>query len=176
MTTETSIDFKNRPIIIVMGVSGCGKSTIAKGISSKLNIPFIEGDDLHPASNVEKMSQSIPLNDDDRWPWLDLLGYALKDKQDGVVASCSALKRSYRERLNTAVGDSILFIYLDGSRETLLKRVQTREDHFMPTSLLDSQLETLEIPDHKELSVSISIENSIDEIIEESILKIKMLT
>lgn len=172
--------FNNGPIVIVMGVSGCGKSTIAKGVAEQLNLPFVEGDDLHPAANVKKMSEGTPLTDDDRWPWLDVLGTELKEssniEKNGVVASCSALKRVYRERLLNACGDPILYVYLDGSRETLLGRMQSREDHFMPSSLLDSQLALLEKPTDDELALTVSIENSVAEMVDEVLLKIKSMT
>ena len=171
MTTTLLNLSKNKPILVVMGVSGCGKTTIAKRLSSNLSIPFIEGDELHPASNIEKMKQSIPLTDIDRWPWLDRLGAALKTEHmktnQSVVASCSALKKSYRERLKNAANHPILFIYLEGSRATLLKRLHSREDHFMPSSLLDSQLDTLEYPEDDELSLTVSIENSIETMVNE---------
>lgn len=177
---ETPLYFKNGPFVIVMGVCGSGKTTIAKAIASKLELPFLEGDDYHPPSNVEKMSNAIELNDADRWPWLDLLGMALKKKNNsvksGVIASCSALKRSYRERLTGSSDALILFVFLGGSRQTLLNRMLSRKDHYMPSSLLDSQLDTLEKPENDELALTVSIEKSIDEIVEEVLLKITSMT
>jgi len=128
--------------VVVMGVSGCGKSTIGKLIASHCGAAFIDGDDLHPSENVTKMSQGIPLNDDDRWPWLDIVGQELRDRGACVIA-CSALKRSYRARILRLAPETV-FIHLHGSRETLQERLENREDHFMPTTLLDSQLSTLE--------------------------------
>ncbi|MEB8433551.1 gluconokinase [Cocleimonas sp. KMM 6892] len=173
----------NIPVIVVMGVSGCGKSTIGKALSTQLGLPFLEGDDFHPPENIEKMSNAIGLNDDDRWPWLDALGAAIhkkcnveKDKKKvvrkGVIVSCSALKHSYRQRLLNASGEQILFVYLDGSRDTLLLRIQSRTEHYMPASLLDSQLETLEKPTNDELAITVSIEQSVDKIVDEILDKI----
>lgn len=126
------------------------------------------------------MSEEIGLTDNDRWPWLDVLGVELKKNSQpesaGVVASCSALKLCYRERLSHACRDPVLFVYLDGSRETLLGRVQSRKDHFMSSSLLDSQLDTLEKPSEDELAITVSIENSVDEMVGEVLLKINSMT
>jgi carbohydrate kinase (thermoresistant glucokinase family) len=125
-----------------MGVSGCGKSTIGKLVAAKLGVKFIDGDDLHPQGNIEKMSQGIPLNDEDRKPWLETVARELNTLGSGVIA-CSALKRGYRERiLGLAPGST--FIHLSGSRELLESRLSKREGHFMPSTLLDSQLSTLE--------------------------------
>ena len=177
---ESPLYFKNGPVVVVMGVCGCGKSTIAKAVASQLQLPFLEGDDFHPASNIKKMSDAIGLSDEDRWPWLDILGAAIQKNSSaengGVIASCSALKRSYRERLSNASGVPILYVYLDGSRETLLKRLKSRRNHYMPSSLLDSQLDTLEKPENDELALTDSIEKSIDEIVEEVLLKITSMT
>src|SRR6478735_9235290 len=105
--------------IIVMGVSGCGKSSVGLKISEALGMQFVEGDQLHPASNVEKMSRGIPLTDDDRMPWLDLIGQTMRASLDGgqgVIVSCSALKRIYRDRLRNAVNNNLFFVYLSGSK------------------------------------------------------------
>ncbi|WP_299880088.1 gluconokinase [uncultured Cocleimonas sp.] len=175
---ESAHFFNNKPVVVAMGVCGCGKSTIAKKIASQLQLPFFEGDDFHPASNIEKMSNGIGLTDEDRWPWLDALGEAIRIKNNdnsGVILSCSALTRAYRERLSTSSGVPILYIYLHGSRETLLKRMNSRANHYMPSSLLDGQLDTLEIPEDDEIAFTVSIEKSISEIVKESILKINSM-
>ena len=127
---------------VVMGVSGCGKSSIGAGVAAALGARFIDGDDLHPPANIAKMSRGQPLNDDDRAPWLALVGQALA--QGNTVVACSALKRAYRDQIR-AQADTV-FLYLRGQRETLLARMAARPGHFMPTSLLDSQLATLEPP------------------------------
>lgn len=110
--------------IVVMGVSGSGKSTVAEAVAEKLGVAFIEGDKLHPKSNVDKMSEGIPLTDEDRWPWLDLIGAELRkgSESNGVVVSCSALKKIYRDRLRKATGGPLAFVYLDGSLELLSRR------------------------------------------------------
>ncbi|MCB1755294.1 MAG: gluconokinase [Gammaproteobacteria bacterium] len=148
--------------MIVMGVTGCGKSTVGAALAGRLNAPFLDADDYHPPANIEKMSQGIPLTDVDRWPWLDRLALELREKSrqkpDGIaVSACSALRRAYRERLIATAGAPILFIFLHGTREVIARRMQTRIDHFMPTTLLDSQLATLEPPAADENALSVDI-------------------
>jgi len=136
--------------IIVMGPSGCGKSTLGKVLAADLGWVFVEGDDLHPQANIHKMSAGIPLTDDDRQPFLHNVGKAIAQYQDtGVVAACSALKKSYRDLLRAYSPDAV-FVLPPSDRDTLLANMAVREDHFMPTSLVDSQLETLEIPGGEE--------------------------
>lgn len=163
--------------IIVMGVSGSGKTSIAERIASRLNCAFVEGDRLHPAANVIKMSQGIPLTDDDRWPWLDVIGAELAatrekaangnadENNGGVVATCSALKRTYRDRLRRAAGGSLDFVFLSGDPKVLEKRMGARTGHFMPASLLQSQLATLESPEGEEGVVTVDIDASLDVIV-----------
>ncbi|MBO9707319.1 MAG: gluconokinase [Caulobacter sp.] len=136
-----------------MGVSGSGKSTLGALLAGKLDCPFLEGDDFHEARAVAKMSAGCPLDDDDRWPWLDRLGAAVGDalaSRGLVVAACSALRRSYRERLRRAIGAPARFVLLDVSPDELVRRLSQRAGHYMPVSLLDSQLATLERPDADE--------------------------
>jgi len=133
-----------------MGVSGSGKSTLGALLADRLECPFLEGDDFHDARAVAKMSAGQPLDDDDRWPWLDRLGGAVGQavaSGGAVVAACSALRRSYRQRLRDAIGAPTRFVLLDASHEELLRRLTRRSGHYMPASLLDSQLATLERPD-----------------------------
>jgi gluconokinase len=132
--------------VIVMGVSGCGKSSMGEALAARLGLPYIEGDALHPAENVAKMSEGTPLTDEDRWPWLAHVGQSVSAPERGAIASCSSLKRVYRDLLRSEAGDGLIFVYLHGSRELLLSRMQHRPGHFMPASLLDSQLATLEPP------------------------------
>jgi len=135
-------------IIVLMGVCGCGKSTIGKKLARLLDSAFIEGDDLHPVSNTEKMTAGIALTDDDRWPWLETIGQraaSLAATTDNVVISCSALKRSYRDRLRSSHNE-MRFVYLAGSKPLLQTRMLERRQHFMPPGLLDSQLAILEPP------------------------------
>ena len=131
-----------------MGVSGSGKSTIGRAIAALSGTSYIEGDDLHPAANIEKMASGIPLEDDDRWPWLEEVGRILGacEGRHGAVATCSALRRSYRDVLRYTVGPGLRFVWLTGSRALLERRMGKRDGHFMPPGLLDSQLETLEEP------------------------------
>jgi gluconokinase len=145
--------------LIFMGVSGSGKSTIAAGVSEKLGLPMLEGDDLHPAANIAKMSAGIPLTDEDRWPWLRIIAAKIEGwRQGGTegIVTCSSLRRSYRDVLR-AGHDDVLFVYLKGSRALLLDRMQHRTRHFMPASLLDTQLATLEEPGADEAAVTIEI-------------------
>jgi gluconokinase len=131
--------------VIVMGVSGCGKTTFGEELADRLGQPFVEGDRLHPQANVAKMSAGIPLTDEDRWPWLDLVGTALAAKGD-AVGSCSALRRVYRDRLRRAAGPALRFVCLMLPRDELERRMRERSGHFMPPALLDSQLATFEPP------------------------------
>ena len=131
--------------VVVMGVSGCGKTNVGQALASQLSATFIEGDRLHPAANVAKMSAGTPLTDDDRWPWLDAVGAELR-QHPVAIASCSALKRKYRDRLRLAAGANLRFVFLSVDRLELERRMSARRDHFMPATLLDSQLATLEVP------------------------------
>ena len=134
--------------IVVMGVSGSGKSTVAEELARKLEFAFLEGDDFHPEGNKRKMAAGIALEDDDRWPWLDALSEAIVAARDnqGVVATCSALKRSYRDRIRAKVAPPLSFVFLSVAQEELARRLRSRRGHFMPAALLESQLNTLEIP------------------------------
>lgn len=135
--------------IIVMGVSGSGKSTLGPLLAGTFNCQFIEGDAFHGPDNVAKMSAGQPLQDEDRWPWLDRLGAALNlaVTKDGVgVAACSALKRRYRERLAQAIEAPLAFVFLRADRDELTRRLTNRPGHYMPASLIASQFETLEPP------------------------------
>ncbi|OHV82432.1 gluconokinase [Ensifer sp. LCM 4579] len=127
--------------IVVMGVSGCGKSTVGARLADRLGLPFVEGDALHPAENVEQMRNGFALDDDMRWPWLDRISHTIQQHAEGAVVSCSALKRTYRQRLSMA--NAVFFLHIEVAREILLERMSSRR-HFMPASLLDSQLATLE--------------------------------
>ena len=158
--------------IVVMGVSGCGKSSVGIALAETLGARFIDGDDLHPAANKAKMSAGIPLGDEDRRPWLDLVSKALAESAPagsaGTVVACSALKRSYRERI-LAGAPNTFFIHLDGSREILQQRLGNRTGHFMPATLLDSQLATLEPLAQDEPGAVIDIDQPISQIIGEAV-------
>jgi len=149
--------------LIVMGVSGCGKSTIGKALAVELGWKFYDADDFHPQANVEKMGRGVPLNDDDRAPWLESLRRMIQDSfqrvESGVLA-CSALKKKYRDVL--AVNSSVRFVYLRGDYETILKRMQARQ-HFMRPEMLKSQIDALEEPKG---AIVVDVEKSVEEIIE----------
>lgn len=131
--------------VVVMGVSGCGKTTVGIALAERLGARFVEGDRLHPQANVAKMQAGIPLDDTDRWPWLDAVAAVLA-KSGPIVASCSALKFSYRDRLRARSGVPLHFLHLMGDRAALARRMVYRPGHYMPVSLLDSQLAALEPP------------------------------
>lgn len=150
--------------IVVMGVSGCGKSSIGQALAKTLSARFIDGDDLHPPENVAKMSLGAPLNDDDRAPWLAKVGAALT--VDSTVVACSALKRKYRDQIRDIAAAEVVFLYLRGHRATLLERMAARPGHFMPASLLDSQLATLEEPGSDEKHLVADIELAPADIVE----------
>lgn len=136
-------------VICVMGVSGSGKSTLGQALAQRLDAQFLEGDAFHPDSNVEWMRAGNPLTDDMRWPWLTALGEAAKaeaDKGGNVVFACSALKKIYRDHLRGIIGE-MRFVCLAGAGEEILTRMRQRKNHYMPPSLLTSQLATLELPD-----------------------------
>lgn len=157
--------------MILMGVSGCGKSTIGKTLSTRLGWEFIEGDDLHPKDNIEEMASGDPLEDEDRVPWLHTINRLLLEKQDegeSVIISCSALKGWYREILRRDV-DNLIFVYLHGEYETILQRMQERGAHFMKADMLRSQFDDLEPPDASRailVSIEQPVEKTVDDILQ----------
>ncbi len=150
--------------LVVMGVSGSGKTSVGSAIATALALPFLEGDTLHPSANVQKMASGIPLTDEDRWPWLDKIGAELAKAEEGVVVSCSALKKSYRDRLRQEAGGTLGFIFLEGSLEVLREHMSKRTGHFMPLSMLDSQLATLQPPTGEPFVLRQNVEHSVDDI------------
>lgn len=156
-------------IIIVMGVSSSGKSTVGAALARALHAPFLDGDQYHPPANVEKMRAGTPLTDEDRWPWLEALSDALKqaaDKKGVSVGACSALKRAYRDFITEKAGEPVLFVYLDGSKEVIGERMARRSHEYMPTSLLNSQFATLEVPDlATENAQHVPVTDSVDKIV-----------
>lgn len=140
--------------LVLMGVAGCGKSSVGAALSALTGLPYVDGDDLHPAANVEKMRAGHPLTDADRWPWLDACAATLA--RGDVILGCSALKRAYRDRLRSA-GD-VTFVHLSGPRDLIAARMADRKGHYMPLSLLDSQFAALEPPQPDESAITISID------------------
>jgi gluconokinase len=150
-----------------MGVASCGKTVVGEALAARLGAVFIEGDRLHPKTNVEKMSAGVALTDEDRWPWLGQVGEALRGGE-GRIASCSALKRSYRNHIAANAQRPVAFVFLNGSRTLLEQRIAARKGHFMPPSLLDSQLATLEPPARDERAKAFDIARPVDEIVEKA--------
>lgn len=154
--------------IIVMGVSGSGKTTVGEAVARRIHAKFIDGDDLHPRANIQKMGSGHPLNDEDRMPWLERLSdaaYSLNHKNETGIIVCSALKRRYRDRLREG-NPEMVFLYLKGSFDVIMGRLKARSGHFMPTDLLKSQFEALEEPGAEEADViCVDIDADIDEVV-----------
>jgi gluconokinase len=162
-------------VAVVMGVSGSGKTTIAKGVANREGWRLVEGDDFHPPANIAKMKAGTPLTDADRWPWLQAIAReidAMRGRGESAVVTCSALKRAYRDIL---IGDrsGVVLVYLKGTKDLIARRMAARKGHFMPATLLDSQFATLEEPDDTEHPVVVSIEPPPDEIVDEVVRKLK---
>ena len=149
-----------------MGVSGSGKSTVGAALAARLDVPFEDGDDLHPPENVAKMARGEPLDDADRRPWLERVGGWLAEHRDGGVIACSALRRSYRDQLREHC-PGVDFLHLDGEAELLARRQAGRSGHFMPPSLLSTQLLTLEPLAPDESGVVVDIDQPVDAIVAE---------
>lgn len=169
-----------------MGVSGCGKSTAGQQIAAALDAAFLEADALHPATNIDKMSRGIALTDADREPWLLLVRerstQILQQQQRSCVVACSALRLRYRELLrdvaaatSAATPGQVLFVFLQGSKELILSRMQARKDHFMPVGLLDSQFATLEEPGSEAGVVTVSIAPTMDIIVADAVQQLRSL-
>ena len=154
------------PLVVVMGVSGSGKSTVGAALAQRLGVPFADADDFHPAANIAKMAAGVPLDDEDRGPWLDAIGEWLAAHPDGAVMSCSALKRSYRDRLRHHAR-GVEFLHLAGSREVIARRQASRPGHFMPASLLTSQFATLEPLEPDEGGTVVDVGRGVDDIVEQ---------
>ena len=157
-------------LIIVTGVSGTGKTTIGSGLANHFNLPFFDADHFHPEENIAKMSQGIPLNDQDRLPWLEALAKQLREseKTGGAVLACSALKESYRQILK--VNPSVQWIHLEGNRDLIWERMLSRKNHYMKAGMLDSQIATWEEPDY---GLKLSISDSPEEMIETALEYLK---
>jgi gluconokinase len=162
------------PVLVVMGVSGSGKSTVAGVLAGRLGWDLAEGDDMHPAANVAKMAAGHPLDDADRRPWLaDVAAWIQEHTGTGRpgLVTCSALKRSYRDVLR---GDHVVFVYLAGTREQIAHRITARRGHYMPASLLESQLQTLEVPGPDENAITIDAAGTPDHQADEIIRRLQL--
>ncbi|SRR6056297_1651121 len=150
-------------VYVVMGVSGCGKTTVGTLLANEKKIPFFDADDFHPEENIRKMQSGNPLDDNDRKPWLNILSEKIRDWNDdsGAVLACSALKKSYRKILTSKTND-VTFIWLDGSYDLINSRMQKREGHYMPPDLLQSQFDALEPPSE---AVKVNIDQPPDNIL-----------
>lgn len=153
-------------IVVVMGVTGCGKSTVGAALARRLGWRFLDADDFHPPANVAKMAAGVPLTDDDRWPWLDRLAAELRAIEAGgghVVLACSALRELYRSRI--AAAGEVRFVHLRGDLRTIAARLATRKHRYMPASLLESQFATLEPPaDAIDVDVRLPVDQQVDAI------------
>ncbi|MFI6052193.1 gluconokinase [Streptomyces violascens] len=167
----------NSPLtIVVMGVAGTGKTTIGPLVAARLGVPYAEGDDFHPAANVAKMSAGIPLDDEDRWPWLDAIGAWAHGRAGlGGVVSSSALKRGYRDRLRSAA-PGLVFLHLTGDRALIERRMAERKGHFMPAALLDSQFATLQPLGRDEAGVAVDVSGTPEDIAERAAAALRPLT
>ena len=158
------------PLVVVMGVSGSGKSTIGAALAHRLGVHFIDGDDLHPAANVAKMTAGIPLEDADRWPWLADIGRTMSDhRAAGLVVACSALKRTYRDVIRWEA-PAALFVHAHGEGDLIHSRMVARADHYMPAVLLQSQLLTLEPLGDDENGLVVDIRQPVAELVESALL------
>jgi gluconokinase len=172
-TEKSEVSMSAPRVVVVMGVSGTGKSTVGTLLAAELGVPYAEADEFHPPANIEKMSAGTPLNDTDREPWLDAIGAWARTRTEqgpglqGVV-SCSALKRVYRDRLRAAA-PGLFFLHLDGDREVVAGRLAHRRDHFMPGALLDSQYATLETLDPSEDGVRLDVSATPEELVAETV-------
>jgi gluconokinase len=162
--------------VVVMGVSGAGKSTVAGGIARAMGWILAEGDDFHPKANVDKMASGHPLTDEDRWPWLQAIAGEIDlvcEAGERAVVACSALKRPYRDILVHGRHD-VRIVYLNGTKELIAGRLAARKGHFMPPGLLDSQFKTLEPPQADERPVIVSIDASVDAIVDDIIRQLRL--
>lgn len=154
-------------LLVVMGVSGSGKSTVGAALAQRLRVPYADADDLHPEANIAKMAAGEALDDDDRYPWLETIGHWLADRDEGGgVISCSALKVRYRDQLRRHA-PRVRFLHLSGTREVIGRRQASRPGHFMPASLLDSQFDTLEPLESEEDGLVIDVAQSVDAIVQQ---------
>jgi len=153
---------------VLMGVSGCGKSSVGTALSVLCGMDFIDGDDLHPKCNIQKMASGVPLGDADRAPWLATIGRVLADAKGPIVIGCSALKKCYRDWIRQEVPEPVRFLHLDAAKPVLAARVAGRQGHFMPPALLDSQFAALERLRPGELGAEIDIAKPYEDVVAQS--------
>ncbi|BBM66008.1 gluconokinase [Vibrio alfacsensis] len=153
--------------VVVMGVCASGKTTIGEHLAEKLGRKFIDGDNLHPRANIQKMASGQPLNDDDRKPWLERIrdaAYSLESKNEHGIIVCSALKKIYRDQIREG-NENVSFLFLDGSKELILERMRARQGHFMKENMVNSQFETLERPENEPRTIFVDIDATIEEVV-----------
>lgn len=164
----TDSALKTARLIVVMGVSGAGKSTVGAALAGKMGSPFIDADHLHPKANVDKMRGGHALEDADRWPWLEIVAQTMvntADQNGRVVCACSALRRAYRDFLTQKAGETVCFVLLHGEKSVIAKRQADRPGHFMPAALLDSQFATLEPFGPGECGLTMNVDMSVSAIV-----------
>ncbi|WP_061035075.1 MULTISPECIES: gluconokinase [Vibrio] len=153
--------------VVVMGVCASGKTTIGEHLAEKLGRKFIDGDNLHPRANIQKMASGQPLNDDDRKPWLERIrdaAYSLESKNEHGIIVCSALKKIYRDQIRDG-NENVSFLFLDGSKELILERMRARQGHFMKENMVNSQFEALERPEDEPRTIFVSIDATIEDVV-----------
>ncbi|WP_257318359.1 gluconokinase [Shinella pollutisoli] len=149
-----------------MGVAGCGKSAVGAALAARLGAAYLDGDDLHPPANIEKMRRGEPLSDDDRRPWLTLVGERLAKPHGILILGCSALKRRYRDHIRKTAGAPVVFVHLSGTRDLIAARMAARAGHFMPPSLIDSQFDALEPPAADENAMTVDIDAPVEAVVD----------
>ena len=159
--------------IVLMGVAGSGKSAVGAALAQELGGVYLDGDDLHPVHNIEKMSRGEPLTDADRWPWLSLVGQKLAPSGETLIIGCSALKRCYRDFIRKEAAAPVIFVHLAGTKALILARMGARAGHFMPTSLLDSQFATLEPPAPDETAITVDIDQPLAALVDDIVTKLE---
>lgn len=159
-------------IYLVTGVSGSGKSTIGEILAKKIHVPYFDADDYHPAANIQKMKNSIPLFDEDRDAWLDILAKKIKEwnQKEGAVLACSALKEKYRQHLQSIAKEEMTWIFLHADYEVIYNRIKHRKNHYFKADLLQTQYDALEVPQY---GIHVDVDKSIGEVVEEILEKIK---
>ncbi|TCU37886.1 gluconate kinase (SKI family) [Rhizobium azibense] len=158
--------FKVSQRLVLMGVAGCGKSSVGAALAARLGAVYLDGDDLHPSENIDKMRRGMALDDEDRWPWLTLVGRKLSNSGGPQIVGCSALKRAYRIHITQTCAETVTFVHLAGTPEVIKARMNARKGHFMPTGLLTSQFAALEPPGADENAFSVDIDRPLGSIVE----------